>query len=143
MLHISQLIKLSPLFLDTSLFIYLFEDHPVYASAIQPVFDALSSDKMSAYSSIITVSEVLTKPIENKGFELTKKYQEIFLHLPNLTIASPTYDIAVQAAIIRARYKFQLIDCFQLALASHYQCLAFLTNDKKLKKFKDLRIILL
>lgn len=134
---------LSPVFIDSSIFIYLFEDHPRFASKIQPVFDSLSENKLSAFTSIISVAEVITKPLEEKRDESVKKYHEVFQHLPNLKITSPTYDTAVSAAQIRAEYKFRLIDSFQLAMAKEFRCLSFLTNDRKLKKFKDLKIILL
>ncbi len=134
---------LSPVFIDSSIFIYLFEDHPRFASKIQPVFDSLSENKLSAFTSIISVAEVITKPLEEKRYDFVKQYHEVFQHLPNLKLGFPTYDTAVSAAKIRAEYKFQLIDSFQLAIALENRCLSFLTNDRKLKKFNGLKIILL
>lgn len=133
----------SPIFIDTSIFIYLFEDHPKYASQIQPIFDSLSENKLTAVTSIITVAEVITKPIEEKHPEVVKQYQEVFQQLPNLSIISPTYDSAIFAAQIRAEYNFHLIDSLQLAMAVENRCKSFFTNDRKLKKFKKLKIVML
>lgn len=129
-----------PVFIDTPIFIYLFEDHPKYASAIQPIFDDSSITKVS---SIITVSEVLTKPYEENNTELVKRYQEIFMHLPSLILTSPDYDTAILASQIKAKYQFKLIDSFQLAMAQQNKCPSFLTNDKQLLKYKNLQVFCL
>lgn len=139
---VTTLLKLQPVFIDTAIFIYLFEDHPKYASIIQPVFDMLSTGKLNTVTSIFTVAEVLTRPIEEKDNELVKHYQEIFTQIKNLSVATPNYSVSIKAAEIRAQYKFGLIDSFQLALASEYKCGSFFTNDFKLKKCTDLKIIL-
>lgn len=129
-----------PVFIDTTIFIYLFEDHPKYASVIQPIFDDSSITKVS---SIITVSEVLTKPYEKNNTELVKRYKEIFMHLPSLILTSPDYDTAILASQIKAKYQFKLIDSFQLAMAQQNKCPSFLTNDKQLFKYKNLQVFCL
>lgn len=129
-----------PVFLDTSIFIYLFEDYPKYAGLVQPIFDQESVIKIT---SVITIAEVLTKPIEAKNENLVNKYEEIFHHLPGLSVVYPDYNTAVAAAQIRAQYQFRLIDAFQLAMATQYKCSSFLTNDRKLAKYKNLSVICL
>lgn len=129
-----------PIFLDTSIFIYMFGDHPKYASFIAPIFDDISIKKAT---SIITVSETLTKPYETNDLSLVEEYKEIFLHLPNLTILSPDFDVSILAAEIKARFDFKLIDSLQLAIAQQNKCVSFLTNDKQLQSFKKLPIIYL
>lgn len=140
---LDKILKLQPVFIDTAIFIYLLEDHPKFASLAQPVFDALSDKKLTAFSSIITVAEVLTKPMEKNNLELINRYHELFTQLPNITIASPNYQTAIKASEIRADYKFGLLDSFQLAHAIENKCKSFLTNDKQLGKYKKLKIILI
>lgn len=139
---VDKIIKLQPVFIDTAIFIYLFEDHPRYAPIVQPVFDALSANKLASHTSILTVAEVLTKPMEKNNLELKTRYQEVFNHLPNLSVVSPVYSTAILAASIRATYRIGLIDSFQLALASENGCRSFLTNDRKLSRYKKLTIVL-
>ena len=51
-------------------------------------------------------------------------------------------DIAKKAAKIRAEYKmFKSMDALQLAAATLTGCDLFLTNDKQLKQFADIRCI--
>lgn len=134
---------LSPVFLDTSLFIYLFEDHPRYAPSLVTVFDSIAKGKIQAMTSVISLSEVLTKPFEQHDVTLIKKYREIFLHLPNLTLVAIDDKIAVEAAKIRGEYGFHLTDCLQLASAIEHGSKSFFTNDKQLTRFKKLTIVYL
>lgn len=134
---------LSRVFLDTSLFIYLFEDHPRYAPSLVTVFDSIAKGKIQAMTSVISLAEVLTKPFEAKDVPLIKKYREIFLHLPHLTLIHIDDQMAVEAARIRSEYGFHLTDCLQLAAAKGGGATSFFTNDKQLTRFKDLHILYL
>ncbi len=132
-----------PLFIDTSIFIYLFEDHTRFGPILGNLFEDLSKGKFSGITSVITVSEVLTKPYQNHDHDLIIQYQDIFTHLPHLKVASFSFEAAVRAAQIRARYEFKMLDSIQLAIAYFEGCKSFLTNDKELTKFKNLSILYL
>lgn len=129
-----------PVFLDSVIFIYLFEDHPRYASLVEPLFN---NEAVKKISSVITIAEVLTKPFERKNSELIKQYHEIFNHLPNFSVVLLDKETAILASQIKAQYGFRLIDSFQLATAEKNKCASFLTNDKQLVKYKNLSIICL
>lgn len=133
----------SPVFLDTACFIYLFEQHPKYHDAIKPVFSFLSSGKITAFTSIITVTEVLTKPYQNKADNLVNLYLEAFANIPGLKLVGPVYETAIRAAMLRAKYNLNLPDAYQLVMAIEAKCQTFLTNDKNLKKVKEIKIALL
>lgn len=140
---VHQLQKLQPVFFDTAIFIYLFENHSLFAAKLQSIFDALSTNNLIAISSVITLAEVITKPLQDNNVELVNRYKEIFSQLPNFTLVAPSYETAIQAAEIRALSGFSLIDSFQLALASEHNCKSFLSNDKKLARCKKIKIVLL
>lgn len=133
----------SPIFLDSSCFIYLLEKHPKYFEIIKPIFSMMSIDKAFAVTSIITVTEVLTKPFGNKNDDLVEHYLEAFSEIPNLEIVDPNYKIAVEAAKIRSEHNLNLPDAYQLAMAVESKCKTFLTNDKGLKRFKGLDVVIL
>lgn len=132
-----------PLFLDTSCFIYLIENHPQFAPPLKSVFSDLGREKIQAITSVITVAEVLVKPIELKRNDLVTKYHELFTQVKSLKVVSPSYNTARQAAEIRSAYRFTLADSFQLALAKENKCRTFLTNDDRLKIYRDLPVILI
>lgn len=138
---IARLSKKQPVFLDSSCFIYAFEASSTYNHVATSIFDALSDSAFLAESSVITVSEILTKPFELGDSQLIDQYKEVLDQLPNFAVREITFDTAISAAQIRALYSFKLIDCFQLAVACEHACGAFVTNDKQLKQFRDLPIL--
>lgn len=133
--------KSQPTYLDSSVFIYAFENHPKYKSLTRPLFNALSDSKLKAVTSIITITEVLTIPLKEKESKLVNTYLEVFSKLPNLDVLLPSYWSAVEAAKIRAKYNFTLPDSYQLALAREAKCKSLITNDKNLLKFKEIKMI--
>ena len=132
-----------PLFLDTSCFIYLIENHPQFALPLRSVFSDLGKKKIQAVTSVVTVAEVLVKPMELKRDDLIQKYHELFTQVSSLHVVAPTYETAREAADICAVHRFILIDSFQLALAKERNCKTFLTNDDRLKSYRDLPVKLI
>ena len=65
------------------------------------------------------------------------------LDIPNLEFISIDHRLALEASRIRRKYGFRLPDSIYLATAIFGKADAFVTNEEKLKKFKDLKIILL
>lgn len=52
-------------------------------------------------------------------------------------------DVAREAAAIRRKYGFRLLDAVQLATAKLNKAQIFVSNDKGLQKFKELKVIAL
>lgn len=133
----------NPVFLDTPCFIYLVEQNSEFLLQMKDLFDSISKEKIIGVSSIITLSEILVKPFKNKDTKIINSYLELINELPNFKLLTPNNLIAIEAAKIRAEYDILLPDAYQLAMAKEYSCKTFLTNDKQLKKFKGLEVILL
>ena len=67
---------------------------------------------------------------------------EKLLNTLGVSVTEINWDIAKKAAKIRAEYKmFKSMDALQLAAATLTGCDLFLTNDKQLKQFADIRCI--
>ena len=65
---------------------------------------------------------------------------EKLLNTLGVSVAEINRDIAKKAAKIRAEYKmFKSMDALQLAAATLTGCDLFLTNDKQLKQFKEIK----
>ena len=61
----------------------------------------------------------------------------------DMEIVEINREIAKKAAKIRAEYKgFKAMDALQLATACLTGCDLFLTNDKQLKQFKEIKCIM-
>lgn len=126
--------------LDTNVFIYHFEDNPKFVSYTQLIFDELSKNKLQAVTSIVSVIEALSYPSPQK---VLTSIEDGFKTTPNLTIYDLNHDLALEAAKIRRKYGFRLPDSVQLATAVKSKAQAFVSNDDRLKRFRELPIVLL
>ena len=69
-----QLDKLESIFIDTAPIIYFIEAHPVYGKIVKTIVEYFQTQKIIAYSSVITIAEVLPKPINSNKIELAQKF---------------------------------------------------------------------
>ncbi len=126
--------------LDTNIFIYYFHQHDHFGLPAKKIFTQLANNKIKAVTSVITSIELLSfKRSEKEIVEL----KDFLLEISNLTISDLTNDIAIEAARIRRDYGFRLPDSVQLATSLSKKATRFLTNDVRLKKFKELEVVLL
>lgn len=140
MLNSSSLRKIKLVGLDTNLFVYLYQRHPQFLEPVKSVFEKIEKSQLKGVTSIITIAELLSYPLTKK---VADEICESFFTTPNLRIVDVDREICSEAARIRQSYRFFLPDAIQLATAKFNKAQAFITNDKRLKKFKELKIILL
>lgn len=92
-------------------------------------------------SSVITCSEYLVYPYRTDNQEKIDVFFE-FTDACGIDLLSISVDIAKAAARIRADYPgFKAMDSLQLAVAIDAGCDVFLTNDKQLRQFRELRCV--
>ncbi|MEI8203814.1 MAG: PIN domain-containing protein [Bacteroidota bacterium] len=130
-------------FLDTAPLIYYIEENTQYIHVLDKLFAANDQKKFLFSTSVLTLMEILVHPIRIKSSELVKEYENILCNSKTLDIYDFTIEIAKLAAKIRADYGFKTPDSIQLATAISTQSDFFLTNDKSLKSFKEIEIIVL
>lgn len=126
--------------LDTNIFVYYFQKNPQFGPIVKNLFQYFSKSKTEVITSSISLTELLSvkaPPI------LIDTLQQEFLSIPFLKIIPVSNDTAIEAARIRRDYNFSLPDAIQLATALHAQAKAFITNDDRLKRFKDLKVVIL
>jgi predicted nucleic acid-binding protein len=139
-----ELSVISTIFIDTAPVIYYIEAHPEFGNLSKEVVMAFQSGNLSAFSSVITLTEVLPKPIENDDEKLAKKFAEFLKYGKNLTMVEITERIAEAAGKLRGHYSYlRTIDAIQLSAAIDVGAEAFITNDKKLNQIKDIKVIVL
>lgn len=124
--------------LDTNIFIYQFQGNPQFGKHTQNIFSQLASNKIQAVTSIITFTEVLSF---KKSEEVISDLKSLLLEVPNLEMKDVSIDIAEEAARIRRTYGFHLPDAIQLATAINGKAAMFITNDTKLRKCKEIKIV--
>ena len=129
--------------LDTSPFIYFAEENTNYIKIIEPVFQEISRGNIRAFTSYITLIEVLVKPLEEHNEALIKKYIEILNDSDNLFLSDVDKEIAMEAARLRAVHKLKIPDAIQLATALVNGADAFITNDDSFKRIDQIKVIVL
>jgi len=129
--------------IDTAPFIYYIEENEKYINALDQLFTLLSEGKISAFTSYITLIEVLTKPIEQEDNDLIEKYENLLANSENLVLYEVNRQVAVKSAKLRASYSLKTPDAIQLSVAIINGATHFITNDVNLKKVKEIKVIVL
>ena len=126
--------------IDTNIFIYFLEKNPQFGPQTKLLFDQLSANKMHAITSIISLIELLSVEISEDRVSMLKNR---FLQLSNLQIFDVNQTVALDAARIRRKYHFRMSDSIQLATAEYAKVDMFITNDQRLKRFKEVKLMFL
>lgn len=139
-----ELAGISSVFIDTAPIIYYIQAHPEFGPLAREAVKAFQSGNLIAYSSVITLTEVLPKPIEINDLILAGKFSNFLKHAKHLTLVEISEVMAETAGNLRGHYPFlKTIDALQMAAALDIGVDAFLTNDTKLKQIIELKVILL
>ncbi len=128
---------------DTAPLIYYIEQHPRYARVVSPAFDLISRGRLAGVTTVVTLVEVLTLPLQKGNQRLAESYKAVLESGDNLTMMSIDQPLAERAAELRAQYGVRTPDALQIAAAMQAGCEAFLTNDKRLPAVPGLRILVL
>ncbi len=129
--------------IDTSPFIYFVERHPVYLQTVQSIIRKIDAGMTEGYSSVITLTEVLAHPLHLHNTFLEGEYRSLLQNSRNFRLIDIDAGTAAHAAQLRSLYNLRTPDALQIAAVLSAGCDAFLTNDRKLKKIKELRVIVL
>lgn len=129
--------------LDTAPFIYFVERHAAYVDLVRAALRTVDFGAIRAYSSVATLTEVLTQPLRLGNAILADEYRQLLLNGRNLTLLPINVPTAELAAELRARYKLRTPDALQVAAALDAGCEAFLCNDAGLRRVTELRVLVL
>lgn len=131
------------IFLDTTPIIYFLDVDVNFGERTRQIFEEILSNDRQMVSSVITCTEYLTFPYRTGNTEKIDVFFE-FCKDCGIILCPVSAEIAQKAAKIRAEYKdFKTMDALQLASACIQGCDLFLTNDRQLRQFKEIRCITL
>lgn len=114
------------IYIDTNIFIYLFEGHKLYGNQVANALDTYKDQNKQLLTSAITVTEFLAGTNDSNLNTLRQ--------LPNLSIVPLDENIAEQAAILQRKNNIKIGDSIHLATALKLKAESFYTNDKELSK---------
>lgn len=125
---------------DTSLFIYLFEKHPEFAKPSEVVLRQIEKGKATGIFSVIGMVELQTGPKRQDRYDLANRYRELVTTFPNLKVVGFDDRIVELTSDLRARYNLATPDAIHLATAIEMRATCFVTNDKALRKVKEIEV---
>ena len=128
-------------FLDTTPLIYLLDSNETYGEKVREILETLLSNNVQIVTSTITAAEYLVYPYRTDNEEKIDAFED-FLNECDITVYPVNYNIAKKAAQIRAVYDhFKAMDSLQLAVACVHDCHLFITNDRQLRQFKEIKCV--
>src|SRR3989338_2454187 len=116
--------------LDTMVFIHLFEGSAAFTGKISKLFREIEKGAINGVTTVITISEILAKPLAEQNIELADEYKNVINGFPHLRVQEINQHIAVAAAALKAKYSIRLPDALQIAGGIYSGAQAFVTNDK-------------
>ena len=129
--------------IDTAPFIYYIERKEKYSAFLNPLFDEIAAGNIDAFTSAITLIEVLVHPFRTGNTALAEKYRDILLNAEGLTTFGIHHEISFEAARLRASYAIKTPDAIQIATGKVYGADTFVTNDAGLRKIPEINVLLL
>ena len=129
--------------LDTMILIYLFEDHPVFGGLCESIVEAACNGTFHAVVTPITTAELLVKPIEKDRPDLADHYRHALAGMRNVSLISLSAETGFVAGALRAKYGLPLADMFQAAVAMQGPKPTLISNDKALRKVREVNVLLL
>lgn len=126
--------------LDTPIFIYYFEDYQEYSDRAKIWFDGIENGEFLGGFSIIGLIELLTGPKKQGRFDLAKQYRRLITAYPNLSILGINEQTVELASDLGAKYGLKTPDAIHLAAAIDFGAVKFITNDRTLKKIKEIAV---
>ena len=130
--------------LDTAPIIHFIEEHQIFSNLTNVIFSLIKSNlNIQAFSSVITLTEVLTQPMRKSRSDIVDKYKQFLLHSMNFIIYPIDTIVAEKAAQLRSQYGIKTPDALQIAVGIENSGTLFITNDQQLKKIEGIEILVL
>lgn len=128
------------IFIDTAPFIYFFENNEFHADKLQELFRSFESGNKQMVTSLITYTEIITKPVKDGNRKLMEKYRTYFTGSKNLSLLPFTVQCAEETARIRCTYNLKTPDAMQVASAISSGADCIITNDSSWKRITEIPV---
>lgn len=127
--------------LDTSVLIYLLEEHPKYVTHAQKVLRRIERGSARGIFSIVGMVELLTGVKKQKRPDLAQDYKLLLSQFPHFDIYGIDERTVDVASDLRARYGIRTPDAIHLATSITRRADFFITNDRSLKKIEEIKVV--
>lgn len=129
---------------DTAPLIYYIEEHPDYISVTDEMFGAIDRDTARGVTSVLTLLEVLVKPLREGRDDIADSYRKLLTSAANVTLHAVDEAISEQAARLRGKYDWlRTPDAIQIATALEHGADIIVTNDDDWRRISEFEVIVL
>ncbi len=115
--------------IDSSVWIYHFEQHREFGATANRVIQGMEEGAFRGISSELTLLELSVRPLQLGRQDVADEYELLLSYFPNLELEPISRDILLYAAALRARHRVRAPDAILLATAVHSRATAAVTND--------------
>ena len=128
---------------DTNAIIYIYfvEEHTQFFPVLRPVFAMLANGQATGVVSVVTLLEVLVRPLRLDRHDLAQRYRDVLSH--NLAITALDVMISERAASLRAALRLAVVDAVIAATALECSCTHLVTNDPAFRNVDGMRILVI
>lgn len=115
--------------IDSSVWIYHFEQHAEFGATAGRVIEGLEQGVYRGITSELTLLELTVRPLQLGRQDVADEYELLLNHFPNLELEPISREILLGAAALRAQHRLRTPDAILLATAVHSRATAAVTND--------------
>lgn len=123
----------SSIYLDTNILIHFVEGHAAFAPVRKRLFLAIEKGSVRAFTSELSLAEVLVKPIADGKMAIADAYQTLLSDGGSIRIAPVDRAVLIESARLRATVGGRAFDAIHVATALMNDCSVLLTGDTRLR----------
>jgi predicted nucleic acid-binding protein len=116
--------------IDTSVWIYHFEQHPQFGAPAGKIIESLEAGKFRGIASELTLLELTDRPLQLGRQDVADDYEVLLDHFPNFELELISREILLEAAGLRARQRLRTPDAIQIATGLRTGATLAVTNDE-------------
>ncbi len=129
--------------IDTSVWIYHFENHPQLRPPKGRVIEGLEEGKFLGIASELTLLELTVRPLQLGRQDVADDYEVLLDHFPNLELVPISREVLLDAAALRARHRLRTPDAIQIATGLRAGATLAVTNDRAWRSVPLIETLLL
>jgi predicted nucleic acid-binding protein len=128
-------------YFDVNPIIYFIEQNPDFSGAVTPLFEMIGDGSILAFTSELSLTEILIKPIRDNLLDVVKAHKELLLDPQLFTLTKTNRETFLQAAELGGKSGMRTPDALHFASAIENRCAFFITNDKGFRSSQAITVI--
>jgi predicted nucleic acid-binding protein len=141
MTEVPDLTPGSKVYVDSNMFIYLFEKKEGFAEHVVLRFSEVEKLGGRLLTSELTIAECCYRPAGDGNGLLLSAYQDFFEESGEVELVLLSGSMVKRAALVGASLGLKLLDAIHYVSALDAGCTHFLTGDKAFKSSSELRVV--